>query len=154
MRRRLSIEAVSDNPVNGHPPLVIVIDDDPGHTELLRAAFDEIGAPVRLEPVADGARAIGVLRAIAESRHEKPGLILLDLRMPCVRGQAVLALMRQHVVLGSIPTVIMTSSSDPSDRELSLEIGARDYIVKPPTFVELTRVVRDFVERYLGQPIR
>ena len=112
-------------------------------------AIEEAGLPVRLFRALDGEEAIHFLR------HEDgfidspvPDLVFLDLNLPRLTGFDVLAEMRQDLRLQAIPTVVLTSSSSPSDRARSMALGASEYILKPTDFDRLMTAVSGACERY------
>jgi len=89
---------------------------------------------------ANGQEALDYLR-----RHEPPCLILLDLAMPVMDGQAFLAEQRKEARLAAIPVVALTGLDDPvTTRELEPLVAAT--LVKPITLPE----VRKMVERFCG----
>ena len=60
-----------------------------------------------------------------------PDLIFLDIVMPNMDGWETYNRIRAISLLDSIPIVFLTSVQDDSVKELALEKGAVDYIVKP-----------------------
>lgn len=67
---------------------------------------------------------------------EKPDLVLLDLMLPGISGQAILKEIRQK---GDIPVIVVTSKNTDADEIVSMVYGADDYITKPynPTLLLL-----------------
>lgn len=76
-----------------------------------------------------------------------PDLIFLDLNLPKHHGIEILE--RYHASERP-PWVVLTSSSNPQDRRRSLELGARDYIVKPLDLDLYMRTVRESFERWVA----
>ena len=98
--------------------------------------------------VRDGAQAIATLADRPAS--EAPRLILLDLKMPKVDGFEVLRQIKLDPRTGSIPVVVMTSSSLPQDIRLAYSLGANSYVVKPITFEQLRETVGRVIEYWLS----
>ncbi len=73
--------------------------------------------------------------AVEKATEIKPGIILLDLRLPDVSGWAVLDQLRQNPETSGIPIVIISMYDD---RSQGLERGAVDYLLKPVTQERLT----------------
>jgi len=71
-----------------------------------------------------------------------PDLLLLDVLLPDGDGFEVLARMRRHPVLGSLPIVMLTARNDPADIGKGLVLGADAYITKPYTKNILADVIR------------
>jgi CheY-like chemotaxis protein len=84
--------------------------------------------------------------AITLITTEKPDLVILDIMMPEVSGIDVLRQMRGDPALVSIPVVVVSAKSMPSDIKNGLEAGASIYLTKPVGFLEL----KDAVERALS----
>lgn len=70
-------------------------------------------------------------QGILMARHVKPDLILMDIVMPEINGfQATRYLTRQKDT-GHIPIIIISGSSQGSDKAWGLKLGAKDYMEKP-----------------------
>jgi|ERR1041385_5206902 CheY-like chemotaxis protein len=127
-----------------HPTRILVAEDDPKDAFLLERAFSKSGAEVSLHFVRDGAEAIEYLDANdpgADGKESLPDLMLLDLKMPRLNGFDVLEWLRkQDSVVGRMPAVMLTSSSEPEDVLRAYELGANSYLVKPNDPAELARL--------------
>ncbi len=77
----------------------------------------------------DGVDALRMLRA-AELPLERL-VIVADLRMPRMSGLDLLKELRNDARLKRIPTVVLTTSDDPHDRDAAFCLGAAGYFVKP-----------------------
>ena len=72
----------------------------------------------------------------------RPGILLLDIKMPKMDGLAVLKQIREDQKLHRLPVVILTTSRAEEDRLKSYDLGANAYIVKPVGFQNLAEAVR------------
>ena len=72
----------------------------------------------------------------------RPGILLLDIKMPKMDGLAVLKHIREDQKLHRLPVVILTTSKAEEDRLKSYDLGANAYIVKPVGFQNLAGAVR------------
>ena len=72
-----------------------------------------------------------MLDMLLTSGEPLPELLILDLRLPKVSGLKVLTELRQNPRTAALPTLILTSSEDPKDRETCLKLGAIAYLNKP-----------------------
>jgi len=84
---------------------VLVVDDDAGVREVLADALHLEGIPV--VPVRGGAEALAALDA-----GLRPSVILLDLLMPGLSGEQLLALLRQHPSARGAAIVAMSASPE------------------------------------------
>jgi len=123
--------------LNSHLPKVLIIEDDPLDLELITSAIEENGGPAAFQSFRDGTEAIFLLRQIAAGPTENlPDLIILDLSLPIVPGQDVLAFIKQQQVFRGIPTVVLTTASSPAVQSECAELEADVYIVKPSRYLD------------------
>ena len=106
-----------------YPP-ILVVDDNPDNTEIIREYLEVRGYPIAVAH--DGDEAL----ALFERIH--PRLVLLDVMMPGRDGWEVCRLMKQHPSLGRDIRIIMVTALDEwDDKRQALETGADDYVEKP-----------------------
>ena len=105
---------------SGH---ILVVDDDPANRDLLGRRLGRQGYETTC--VESGEAALEFLAT------EEPDLVLLDLVMPGLDGEAVLRQLKSDTRLRHLP-VIMLSGLDATDRIVSCILqGAEDYLFKP-----------------------
>ncbi|AET68734.1 response regulator with CheY-like receiver domain and winged-helix DNA-binding domain [Desulfosporosinus orientis DSM 765] len=75
--------------------------------------------------------ASGGEQGVEIAKKEKPDLIILDLALPLLNGFDVTKTLRAHKDTEAIPIILLSSSSDVTDRIVALELGADDYLTKP-----------------------
>ena len=68
---------------------------------------------------------------LAQAHESSPDLILLDLQLPGMKGDAVLAELRRDPLTRHIPVVLLSADATAPSRERLLACGADDYISKP-----------------------
>ncbi len=103
---------------------ILLVDDAPEFLMLL----EEILSPhYKIRVASNGASAIE--RAAALPR---PSLILLDVEMPEMDGYETLQRLREQPSSSDIPVIFVTGNNDTGDEKRGLELGAVDYITKPP----------------------
>lgn len=78
-----------------------------------------------------------------------PDLMLLDLKMPGMDGQAVLAEVRSRPALRHLPTIILSTSSAPADVAACYQLGCNAYVVKPYRSDELRALLKDLAAFWL-----
>jgi CheY-like chemotaxis protein len=132
---------------------ILAAEADEGDAMLLRLAFKRGGIPHSLLVVHDGQEAVDYLigdppyadRVI----YPLPALLLLDLKMPRLNGFDVLAWWAARPELRSLPVVVLSSSSHETDIDRARKMGAREYIVKPHGFAQLTKLMQELCGRWL-----
>ena len=101
-----------------------------------------------LHVVGDGLEALAHLRNEGDysdsAAHPRPGLILMDLRMPRMDGLECMRELERDSDLDLIPVVVFTSSKDEVNIVESYRNGASSYLVKPVSFEKLMEAIRTF----------
>lgn len=129
---------------------VLLVDDDPGDTLMIREAFEHNKVRNALECVADGVQAMQYLRREGEyAGASRPDLILLDLNLPRKDGREVLAEIKSDPVLATIPVVVLTTSHAEEDVLKSYQLHANAYVTKPVDFERFIEVVRQIDEFFV-----
>ena len=72
----------------------------------------------------------------------RPGILLLDIKMPKMDGLAVLQYIRKSDEFHRLPVIILTTSKDDEDRLKSYDLRANAYIVKPIGFDNFSEAVK------------
>jgi signal transduction histidine kinase len=72
----------------------------------------------------------------------KPDVLILDVRKPGMDGFQVLQSIRENPATTELPVIMVTAMSDTQDVVYALELGANDYISKPPQVEILVARVR------------
>ncbi len=100
---------------------LLVVDDDPHITELLRRILAYEGYSV--------ATAVSGDEALARTLEHPPNLIILDIMMPGLDGLEVTR--RLRAAGDNVPILILTARDAVSNRVEGFEAGADDYLIKP-----------------------
>lgn len=119
--------------------LILVVDDEPKIVKLARDYLARSGFQVLT--AADGTT------ALAQARHQRPDLVVLDLNLPGMDGLDVCRALRRE---SDVPIIMLTARLDEADRLIGLELGADDYITKPFSPRELVARVRTVLRRVQG----
>lgn len=134
--------------MQGEPIVVLLVEDDPAHAEIVRRNFEKSRIANQLIHVSDGQMVLDYLYRRGAFNDPlqapRPGLILLDLRLPKVDGLEVLKTVKSDPELKQIPVVILTTSAAESDVARAFDSHANSYLVKPvdfSQFVELMEVL-------------
>ena len=121
------------------PIKVMLIDDDPGIHESLRAVIEEAGY--------EFCGALGGREGLRLLDDERPDLLLLDVMMP---GESGLSLTRSIAADKQIPVILLTARSEAESRIAGLEAGADDYLAKPFDPRELVLRINNILKRNPG----
>ena len=122
------------------PPIhtVLLVDDNPDDCEIVREAWGEIPVGKEFRFVHDGHDLLDYLyrRGPFSDREcsPRPSVILLDLNMPHMTGEEVLAEIKKDPSLACIPVVVLTTSKAPKDICQTACLGVNGYIHKPNSY--------------------
>ncbi len=134
--------------MNSEPFLILLVEDDPAHTEIVRRNFERFKMPTKLMALSDGQAALDyIFRRNGYSdpaASPRPGIVLLDLRLPKVDGLQVLKSIKDEPSLRQIPVVILTTSANESDIAKAYEYRANSYLVKPVDFAQFSDLLDAF----------
>ncbi len=129
---------------------VLLVDDDPGDTLMIREAFADNKVRNELACVTDGVQAMEYLRRAGEyADAPRPDLILLDLNLPRKDGREVLAEIKGDPALATIPVVVLTTAHAEEDVLRSYQLHANAYVTKPVDFQRFIQVVRQIDEFFV-----
>lgn len=118
---------------------ILLVEDDQVDVMTVRRAMADIKATNPLDIAEDGEQALAYLR---KSGNQRPGLILLDLNMPRMGGIEFLKTVKRDATLKRIPVIVLTTSSEESDRIDAYDLGVAGYIVKPVDYLKFVEAVR------------
>ena len=122
---------------------VLLIEDNPGDADLTRETLATSKISIQISVVVDGVEALAfLLRQPPYETAPTPDLILLDLNLPKMGGREVLAEIKRHPSLRSIPVVVLTSSDAEQDISKSYQLGANCYVTKPVGLQAFQSIVR------------
>jgi CheY-like chemotaxis protein len=132
--------------IEGEPLQILLVEDDDDHAEVVVRALGNDLAVSQIHRVSDGEAALDYVfrRGIySEPRSSpRPGVILLDLRLPRVDGLKVLQTIKESTETRRIPVVILTTSDAERDMESAYQNHANSYLVKPVNFQNFTEMMR------------
>ncbi len=111
---------------------ILVVEDDPAVQKALKRLFETEGYLVEVQ--SNGKDALDSIQATP------PAAIILDLRLPKLSGRDLCKEVKAQSP--TLPIVVLSATTDVSDKVLLLELGADDYVTKPFSPRELLARVR------------
>jgi CheY-like chemotaxis protein len=130
---------------------MLLVEDNEDDIFLMQRALKYAGIANPLQIVNDGEAAIDYLSGAGvyqdRTRFPLPFIVFLDLKLPYLNGFEVLTWIRSQMTLPNLIVVVMTSSAERRDHERAYALGARSYLVKPPTpemLLELVHSLESF----------
>jgi two-component system, OmpR family, KDP operon response regulator KdpE len=110
---------------------VLVIDDEPQIRKFLRISLNAYGYEV--------VEAVRGEDGIAKCATARPNLVILDLGLPDLDGQEVIARIREW---SKIPIIVLSVRAGEAEKVAALDRGADDYVMKPFGIQELLARLR------------
>jgi len=118
-------------------PTILITDDDDGHAFLIEDNLRRAGVNVPFIRFSDGQEVLDFLFSRTTEptfEHDRPYLLLLDIRMPKVDGVTVLQQIKADPNLHKLPVIILTTTEDPREVERCHDLGCNVYMQKPVAF--------------------
>jgi two-component system, OmpR family, response regulator TrcR len=122
---------------DGSPIRVLLVDDEPALTNLVKMALHYEGWTVE---VAHNAR-----EAVAKFDKVGPDVLVLDIMLPDMDGLQILQRVRESDAY--TPALFLTARDSVMDRVTGLTAGADDYMTKPFSLEELVARLRGLLRR-------
>jgi len=116
---------------------ILVVEDDPGISRLMRRALEQAGYTVNI--AVDGKSGLDM------AQNDNYSLLILDIMLPGIDGWNIVDELRSD---GSrVPIMMVTARDMVEDRVKGLDLGADDYLPKPFEVSELLARVRALLRR-------
>jgi CheY-like chemotaxis protein len=118
--------------------IALIIDDNGANLLLEKDVLEIAGFKVF--------EAVNATDGITIARKEKPGIILMDVRLPDMRGFEAAKILRQDMETCDIPIVFVTASIMPEDREEIKGMTNIGFIPKPINTRTFAREISQFMK--------
>jgi DNA-binding response OmpR family regulator len=116
---------------------ILVVEDHVSVQKVLRRLLESAG--YRVEVCGDGRSAMDAFQ------KRTPTAVILDLGLPMLSGKDVCREIKRKAT--SLPVLVVSASTDETDKVVLLELGADDYVTKPFSSTELLARVRAAIRR-------
>ena len=123
---------------------ILLVEDNADHVELIVKALRNNNVLNEVHVVTSGEEAMDALHQRGSYFDKaRPGLILLDIKLPGMDGIEFLRRIKADPKLKPIPVVVLTTSAGEKEIVESYSCGANSYIVKPVDFEQFVKVIKD-----------
>ena len=120
-------------PANQHLQSILLVEDDPDYSDLLRQAFVDAG--FQILKADNGEKALEVLR------QEPVDLVVSDFIMPELNGMELCRLVRSDLQLSKVKVILYSCNPDQAFRDKARELGALDYLSKTDDAASLVQQI-------------
>jgi len=121
---------------------ILVVEDEPGISGFISAALTANGYDV--EKAASGKEALMLIASHC------PDAVVLDLGLPDIDGQKIIASVREW---SAVPILVVSARTHERDKITSFDLGADDYITKPFSTGELLARIKTALRHANGREI-
>jgi CheY-like chemotaxis protein len=119
---------------------ILIVDDDARSVFALTGVFERYGAEVLY---AENGR-VGIESL---ERNQDVSLVLMDVMMPELDGNATMRAIRRMPQFADLPIIALTAKAMKGDRDKSIKAGASDYFPKPVETDHLLQLMRHWLRR-------
>jgi CheY-like chemotaxis protein len=120
---------------------IFYADDDEDDREIFCIAIEQINPAIKVTFSRDGQEALRLLT----SQSTPPDFIFLDVNMPRMNGAECLVKLKSDSRLKNIPVIMYSTTSDSSEINKLMLLGAEDFVIKVASFEKL----RESIHRVL-----
>jgi DNA-binding response OmpR family regulator len=113
---------------------ILVIDDEPEITDIVKAFLTNAGYQVLVEN--------SPVNAVERAKKFKPNLVLLDIMMPFMDGYEVCSALKKDISTANIPVLFLTGKDATDDGGKVFESGGDLFVKKPFSCERLLQMVR------------
>jgi CheY-like chemotaxis protein/anti-sigma regulatory factor (Ser/Thr protein kinase) len=118
---------------------MLYIEDNLSNLKLIERVL--LGRPVRILAAMQGALGLEL------AREHSPDIVLVDLHLPGMDGEEVLARLRQEPRTATTPVIVLSADATPGRIERLLASGAEAYLTKPLDVDKFLWLIDDILER-------
>ncbi len=126
---------------------ILLVEDNPDHAMLTRRVLEDYKVANRVHVVENGVDALDYIYRRGKysdgNGATRPGLILLDVKLPKLDGFEVLKQLKSDPEYSSIPVVMLTTSARDEEVIRGYAEGANSYVTKPVRFDEFAEKVKN-----------
>ncbi|MBU1852384.1 MAG: response regulator [Candidatus Omnitrophica bacterium] len=106
---------------------VLLVEDEQRFIKYIQQYLERLGNDVTIAETGEA--------AINLFSEQNPEIVILDLGLPDIDGEVVLAKIRE--ISGDVPIVVLTGNTDPGIKERVMSLGATEYFQKPYPLADL-----------------
>jgi PAS domain S-box-containing protein len=128
-------ETGSNAPEPGVGEHILVVDDEPAITEMIRRMLEGLGYTVAVRN-----NSVAALEGF-QDEPDRYDLLIVDMTMPGLRGDQLTRRIRE--IRPDLPVILLSGFSELLNEELAEELGLSDFLKKPVLRSDLSRSIRN-----------
>ncbi|NML21174.1 response regulator [Pseudoflavitalea sp. G-6-1-2] len=132
-------ESTKEESLSNLASQVLIVEDNLINKIFTRTLIRKLMPAATIHEASNGLEAIEVCERIS------PDLVLLDVQMPEMDGLEACHHIRQQPAMQQKPIIALTAGNITGDRELCLQAGMNDFLVKPFVVDDLTKILQKWI---------
>jgi CheY-like chemotaxis protein len=120
--------------------VVLLADDDSDDAQIFREGLQEANCSAAFHHAATGTEVFDML-----DKGVRPDVIFLDLNMPVMNGWQCLAKLKNTRGYKDIPVIMYTTSSNPRDYQIAIDLNAHGLITKPSNPKVISKILNTII---------
>lgn len=128
---------------------VVMVEDNPDHALFIRRALT--GYAIDLAHFTDGDQAFQ--HFFGAHPAPCPDLVLLDVNLPKRNGFEILERLKSHEQFKTVPVIMLSTTTQPSEIERAYRMGANAFVNKPVDFQAFTSRIQQIRSFWLDVSI-
>jgi CheY-like chemotaxis protein len=123
---------------------VLLVEDNDDDRFLTMRLIKKLPFTLKIETSKNGEEALK--RILGEIVDSLPSFVLLDLQLPKISGISLLTSIRKRYNQSELPVIVLSSSDNPGDINLCMEMGISGYLSKPLDPLELQGYIQAIIQ--------
>lgn len=129
---------------------ILLVENSLSYTTLIQQALTTVDLTISLQTVNTGVEALyyllGRLPYIDRSLYPLPALIITNIHMPWMSGLELLAWMKQHPELHTLPVVLLSNFSRADEVAMAEELGAYSLLSRSSSLKDIVNTVKSILD--------
>jgi CheY-like chemotaxis protein len=125
---------------------ILLVEDNDDDAFMFKRALKKSGIMNPLHVATDGRQALDYLGGRGNDadleRHPRPFIAFIDLKLPYIDGFEILEWIGRQPSLSTLIAIVLSSSNQNGDQEKAYALGARSYLIKPPSPEDILRLMK------------
>ncbi len=126
---------------------ILLVEDSDEDAALFQIALKQADVTNQVIRVKSGEEAVAYLEGMepfSGQLHPRPGVLILDLKLPGISGFAVLEWLKMQAQLQGILVIVASGYQELREVRRAYASGARSFLIKPVNELEIRNMVRGF----------
>lgn len=138
----LASNKILSKPINN----ILLAEDDIDDQNIFQLALQEVDSAIDIQFVSNGKELLQLLTTT------NPDILFLDLEMPYKNGLECLVEIRSNKNFETLPVIVFSSTTKPSNVQTAYEMGANLFFIKPAVYSEYLSSIKALLKLDWNDP--